>query len=824
MDEMSILNIAGTNYEIVDEKAREELVKVQKTVKIYHSVAEMLADKNLNDGDNLTTLSYYENENVGGGNYLIVTNETANGLDVLALNNGLFAVLQYNDEIKATQCGLKANSNADAFFKRFNNVANKINIDIYDLLITETIILNTKTEIYSSIPINGYKFNIKWASQTTNNAAMFSTLPDGNGLINNNIYNIFGVNIHDLSIYGAGRVLCGFVFMGIASHGNIKNLYSAYCQYNFVIGSVWSLNIGALYSTHSKKCGVFQPTRFDKTPIDMTNDEVGGVINATTFNFIEAKGEDYDAVSFRGYGGDNNVNTIAIEAFLNIGLYIEEWAGTFNSIHIENDTDEHPYDIYVENAPFADISYNQGYSLIINEIRARKYYFNGSVTIDKVYMYPQTKENTEAEYFRIKPVFESGNYSNLVTLLNLPVLPKSDKFYNSYTLPYGINGIETEHNDLSELKILNTNFKELLGSNYEEQTIISNSSTVQVPENALPYAKIRYYKGHSGKTVQKLSNGNFETLDGWLHDGASQEDIVNNNQLSIKIITNNPINYDYTINIKTTNIDMVQGHSYYIGFDILKPYIHDLKFMVATTAGNRYVNDLNVDANDWVRSSVIFNSIPGDVTLLQIFLNTLSSYGYVKNDEIKIRNFMVIDLTEKYGSNIPTKDELDNTFVKYLPTNIISKVTKINSSSGDSIIIPKVLQSPFMGKDTYWNPGATIDNPNTPYILYRGYGESNPTDDNEKNVIDFDLKQFRSYGYIYNNQWLSFEELRIDDISYCLPNGYIAVEENGQITFETEYESPLENQITFYIQKPMQNILIDEQELQKMLDEVFSNG
>ena len=59
----------------------------------YVNVAEMVADQSLTENNVVETLGFYEINDLGGAMYVIVANETANGMDLIALNNGLVAKL-----------------------------------------------------------------------------------------------------------------------------------------------------------------------------------------------------------------------------------------------------------------------------------------------------------------------------------------------------------------------------------------------------------------------------------------------------------------------------------------------------------------------------------------------------------------------------------------------------------------------------------------------------------------------------------------------------------------------------------------------------------
>ena len=71
----------------------------------YVNVAEMVADQSLTENNVVETLGFYEINDLGGAMYVIVANETANGMDLIALNNGLVAKLVVDRKININMFG-----------------------------------------------------------------------------------------------------------------------------------------------------------------------------------------------------------------------------------------------------------------------------------------------------------------------------------------------------------------------------------------------------------------------------------------------------------------------------------------------------------------------------------------------------------------------------------------------------------------------------------------------------------------------------------------------------------------------------------------------
>lgn len=101
MSDIVILN----GYKIKDEKA----------VRSYESIAQMKADTKLKEGYHVKTKGYYEANDGGHGEYIIVDDETLvddSGL-IHTLNNGLRAVLVIDNEINIKQYGAKSDEDFD---------------------------------------------------------------------------------------------------------------------------------------------------------------------------------------------------------------------------------------------------------------------------------------------------------------------------------------------------------------------------------------------------------------------------------------------------------------------------------------------------------------------------------------------------------------------------------------------------------------------------------------------------------------------------------------------------------------------------------------
>lgn len=88
--------------------------------KLYETVADMKADMSLIVNDIVETKRFYDitagfaDDIPGGCTYQIVANQTANGMDIIALNNGLFAKAQLFNEAYPEQLGYQLKTGASA--------------------------------------------------------------------------------------------------------------------------------------------------------------------------------------------------------------------------------------------------------------------------------------------------------------------------------------------------------------------------------------------------------------------------------------------------------------------------------------------------------------------------------------------------------------------------------------------------------------------------------------------------------------------------------------------------------------------------------------
>ena len=92
-------------------------IKDEKAVRSYDTVASMKADTKLKEGYYVKTKGYYESNDGGHGEYVIVDDETLveNGGSIHVLSNGLRAKLIFNDVVNVAQFGAKGDGVSDDY-------------------------------------------------------------------------------------------------------------------------------------------------------------------------------------------------------------------------------------------------------------------------------------------------------------------------------------------------------------------------------------------------------------------------------------------------------------------------------------------------------------------------------------------------------------------------------------------------------------------------------------------------------------------------------------------------------------------------------------
>lgn len=749
----------------------------------YDTVADML-NANLRAGMVAFTRGYHSIGDGGEGKYFIVTNEIANGLDILTLENGNYAVLDYGDEIRVTQCGFASDDNVDAFVRRFNGVAKRIDFNLKSVQVSDTIVINDVTELYSSVRGCVSK---TWGPTS----AVFSTIPYGDGCTPTEQPKMLkNVRIHDLYIYGSKAKAC-VVLAGINS-GHIDNLKVESGDIGFLLGNIWCTTIGNLMSVAARKFGFYVPSIERTEHVDfslISNGVVENGVNAVTFQNLTASHSGVCGVYAEAPLGECVINAIAIETIPAgaVGAKMYGFSGTINTIHCESDSTDREYDVYFDTFGSlvgygTDEDYMGSRSLFIGQMRARRVFLNGEITVGNIYVcsYPQQYVDG-GEYRRFPVRFDTGNRPETVKILAAPSKTPLTVQYEDFEMPYGIVGI---HPQIPEYKMADKMLKNIMSvSPMASTTLTSATRTITVPDDALPYARIKKLYGNTVLNHQVVENGNFETLDGWDNSAYNCSMVASGNELQVTRTVDETSVYAYQVYRNTTALK--DAHKYYLRFDVYAPHTMNVKIMATTPTAWPAARGSAV-ANAWTTVSGVI-TMTGDSTQLTVSFDAQSSNGYVVGDVIKVRNVMAVDLTAGFTTE-PALEELDAMYAEYIaPGYTPTIVNRIASSAGDELSIPKAI----------WTTNRYGSNP--PRLYYEGIGENNPEDTSVANVLDFDAQTYTAYGKLVDNAWEAFDAAKVYDLTRILsPDNLVKVKPGGTITFETDNNADVKSEVVFY--------------------------
>lgn len=402
----------------------------EEMVKRCATVADMLADKSLTTGQLVYTGGFYADGDGGHGEYLIVSEATVNPYDTFETANGKYAVLQHNGHINAKQCGLQDNATdgGDAWIVYYNGTAKSLDINVKELRISKTIVLNKATEIFSSIyPA----VSLYWAGGS--DAAVLSCFA-GDGLHATAYQSTTTVKLHDVSI-NARTAKVGFCLVNIAtSHIWNLNVYKGYI--GFLMGNSWRNIFGRLHGS-TQTYATFYQNEFINTDIfDFSALTNNGSINASVYEMMTSVFSPNGAL-LMGHGSDNVFHMIEASEISDgengIGVRFGEHSGTVNTIYCENAVPGAHYDLYVDNVLSTDGGYDYNKGLMVNQVRGRRFYLNNNVTIGTLFI----EDWVDASHAQ-DVVFEGGEQASRVTILNMPAGKYNE---SNLAMPYGLNGV-----------------------------------------------------------------------------------------------------------------------------------------------------------------------------------------------------------------------------------------------------------------------------------------------------------------------------------------------------------------------------------------------
>lgn len=704
----------------------------------YATVADMIADESLAPGMVVQTLGYFAENDGGDSKYIITDDVEPNGLDIISLNNGLCAVLQHDGHIRARQCGVpdddKTSTKFMEMWDRFNGVAESIDVNVHRAYTNKTLVLNDVTEVFSS---NSMRQNIAWNGEYDN--AVISVV-DGNGTIFDGPKSWKQrIRLHDLYIVAGGAKVGVNLMCAIGMRTMIDRVSVLDGAFGFVFGINWSCNIGELNASYQKLASFYTMPAWDTEYFTVSPMNTSLSINALTIHGLYAA-RSPRGVWFPALGGEIHIGVINVESLSSEdGIAVEFGAvsGTIDTIHIESDQVVHAYDLYVDTHQEHNTNYESWYryksaaSLNINEVRGRRFYLNGNVTIAALTVIQWATD----DYTASPLLFEGGEFANEVNILFRP----SSFYLDGVDMPYGFCGTGYEYfKNLPMQRKLENLLMLGEGSAYTEITDDSAAIIKNVPANSAKWAGIKkvYGSTHQRPFTQLVQNPN-DVLDvygakymiefavgrkiyaghkylfAYSHTGAADAWMsiaVYKNGVSGNILSSGYMLHD-------------DEHNQYYGIG------------EATADGERVSDNNNADGN-------------------------IVLYGEIQNGTGT--NFQIYDLTTIYGEgNEPTtlaEFRADYPLLNYAGCQNELKhavVQEIITSAGDILRVGKT------------------------FSRFEGYGQSYG---DVRNYVDLEAKVFHRYGYYDDeNKWITDE--KEFSISYALLPHMVSVESGGTISF-----------------------------------------
>lgn len=240
-------------------------------------------------------------------------------------------------------------------------------------------------------------------------------------------------------------------------------------------------------------------------------------------------------------------------------------------------------------------------------------------------------------------------------------------------------------------------------------------TTSQLPATTLPKGLINYVGGMSQKVNQLVRNPIFVDENYWVFYGCVHS--VSDNTLSFTCSQR----YGQ---VRTTIPQMQEGHKYFVSVDVkLSSADAEIRVCMDLT-GNTYAITIVSATTNWQRVSAVFEAVSGANGVKVVDYRTS---GW---DEIKVRNFFLIDLTEIYGAgNEPTStsDPRIQWLISYLKNN-----PQYNEGSIVNAKVTNLLSTDGTNESNYPIPAEVK--------ALEGYGMG--INDEVYNYIDFERKKF----------------------------------------------------------------------------------
>lgn len=323
-DIAAVNELAGTNKqniganEIRIDALERRSASIDKKPYYFDTVADMKAYQELKEGDMAITLGYYEANDNGGAQYMIVDgNYTDNGGSYHELTNGLFATLIINDnKINIKQFGAKADGVTDDTLSIQNAIDIAKNTKKNIIFQKGTYIITNSIRIYEGQHIDGNNCTIKG---NFNGSLIYCTVA---GSITIENLNLSGANNSEYTDNIGLSMICYY--------STFKNLKINNCYKGISLGTAGAS--GTLVENRITDC-IFRGNQqsLDLGPADNNKLTDGFLSNI----IINNSGENYAAI-YIGSAAGWLIN--------NIHIYGEN----YNGISIKNGFHTNIDNIYIE--------------------------------------------------------------------------------------------------------------------------------------------------------------------------------------------------------------------------------------------------------------------------------------------------------------------------------------------------------------------------------------------------------------------------------------------------------------------------------------------
>ena len=218
-------------------------IKDEKAVRSYETVALMKADTKLKEGYHVKTKGYYEANDGGHGEYVIVDDETLvdDGGSIHVLNNGLRAKLIIeNDTVNVKQFGAYGDGETDdtiSIKNAINSTANTVLFSNETYVLSENINLKSKSYIGNETKIN---ITTDTSREHFIRNENFNDITKNDNIILKNITFISNIGISILGLHSATLIMnnCKFYSTKTETHclldlyGNNKNCSITNCIFD----------------------------------------------------------------------------------------------------------------------------------------------------------------------------------------------------------------------------------------------------------------------------------------------------------------------------------------------------------------------------------------------------------------------------------------------------------------------------------------------------------------------------------------------------------------------------------------------------------------